>query len=100
MAHKHYASMKVFMWNKIQNKYENLNSLGEFKSEIKQWNSTTCSCKTCKQANFQRIIKRDHHQILVIILDKFEWIIGLLPSQNTSENLRVSDGFRGRAELN
>ena len=35
-------------WNKIPNKYKNLISLEEFKSQIKQWDPSTCSCKTCK----------------------------------------------------
>ena len=35
-------------WNKIPNKYNNLNSLQEFKSQIKQSNPTTCSSKNCK----------------------------------------------------
>ena len=34
--------------NKISNKYKNLNSLEEFKSQIKQWNPTTSSFKICK----------------------------------------------------
>ena len=36
------------LWNKIPNKYENLNSLEEFQSQIKQSNPTTCTCKICK----------------------------------------------------
>ena len=36
------------LWNKAPNKYTNLNSLEEFKSQIKQWDPTTCSYKTCK----------------------------------------------------
>ena len=36
------------LWNKAPNKYTNLNSLEKFKSQIKQWDPTTCSYKTCK----------------------------------------------------
>ena len=36
------------LWNKIPNKYKNLNSLEELKSQIKQWDPTTCGCKVCK----------------------------------------------------
>ena len=36
------------LWNNIPNKYRNLNSLEEFRNQIKQWNPTTCSCKICK----------------------------------------------------
>ena len=35
------------LWNKIPNKYKNLNSLEELKSQIKQWDPTTYS-----QVNF------------------------------------------------
>ena len=45
------------LWNNIPNKYKNLNSLEEFKSQIKQWNPTTCSCKICKWANFRIFCK-------------------------------------------
>ena len=38
--------------NKIPNKYKDLNSFEEFESQIKQWDPITCSCKTCKYANF------------------------------------------------
>ena len=36
------------LWNKIPNKYKNLNSLEELKSQIKQWDPITCGCKVCK----------------------------------------------------
>ena len=64
------------LWNKIPKKYKNLNFL-ELKSQMKQWDPTTCSCKICKQANFI-IFVRDCRQILLMMLGAFEWIIRLL----------------------
>ena len=46
---KHPSTMlqRSLLWNKIPNKYKNLNSLEELKSQIKQWDPTTYS-----QVNF------------------------------------------------
>ena len=42
----------LLLWNKVPNKYKDLNSFEEFKNQIKQWHPFTCSCKICEQANF------------------------------------------------
>ena len=35
------------IWNTVPYRYKNLNSLGEFKQQIKMWKSTTCTWKLC-----------------------------------------------------
>ena len=36
------------MWKTVPNPYKSLNSLDEFKQQIKMWKPTNCTCKPCK----------------------------------------------------
>ena len=38
----------IIIWNTVPNRYKNLNSLNEFKQQIKMRKPTTCTCKLCK----------------------------------------------------
>ena len=35
------------IWNMVPNKFENLDSIEDFKKRTKDWKPTTCSCKLC-----------------------------------------------------
>ena len=35
------------LWNMIPNHYKSIDSLEEFKRQIKTWKPTTCSCRLC-----------------------------------------------------
>ena len=88
-----------FLWIKTPNKFKNLNSFEELKSEIKQWYATTCSCKICKWTNFIIFCKGSS-------LDYADgvgcvWVDDLTSAApESSENHRFSDGFREGAKFN
>ena len=37
------------IWNTVPNKFKNIDNIEDFKKHIKDWKTTTCSCKVCLQ---------------------------------------------------
>lgn len=55
-THQNKMLQRNLLWNKIPSKCKNLDSLEQFKGQIKQWNPTTSNCKICKEGEFQNCL--------------------------------------------